>query len=84
MKSKDYERHLDPMLLELNKLPISVTCVRVPVMVGHAMTLFIKTFKPPSTREIAAALGGTDQLRLDDIPTPVAAAGLNALASRSM
>jgi aspartate-semialdehyde dehydrogenase len=62
-------------ILELPQLPVSATCVRVPVLVGHAESVWIETddaLTPDQARELLAAAPG---IRLEDFPSPVAAAG---------
>ena len=62
-------------ILELPELPISATCVRVPVMVGHAESVWIETdepLTPDRARELLAAAPG---IRVEDFPTPRDAVG---------
>ena len=62
-------------ILELRELPLSPTTVRVPVMVGHAESVWIETedhLSPEHARELLAAAPG---IRLEDVPTPGLAAG---------
>jgi aspartate-semialdehyde dehydrogenase len=62
-------------VLELPNLPVSATCVRVPVMVGHAESIWVETqeaLSPERTRELLAAAPG---IRLEDFPSPGSAAG---------
>ena len=62
-------------ILELPELAVSATCVRVPVLVGHAESVWIETedtLKPDQARELLAA---APSVRLEDFPNPVAAAG---------
>jgi aspartate-semialdehyde dehydrogenase len=62
-------------ILELPDLPVSATCVRVPVMVGHAESVWVETqevLSPERTRELLAAAPG---IRLEDFPSPGSAAG---------
>src|SRR6476469_4621563 len=57
-------------ILELPDLPVSATCVRVPVMVGHAESVWVETqeaLSPERTRELLAAAPG---IRLEDFPSP--------------
>ena len=35
-------------ILELPELPVSANCVRVPVLVGHAETVWVETEEPLS------------------------------------
>jgi aspartate-semialdehyde dehydrogenase len=64
-------------ILELPDLPISPTCVRVPVMVGHAETVWIETEKPLPADEAKTLLGSAPGIRLEDFPTPGMAAGID-------
>jgi len=62
-------------ILELPQLPVSATCVRVPVLVGHAESVWIETddtLAPDQARELLAA---APSVRLEDFPSPVSAAG---------
>ena len=62
-------------ILELPQLPVSATCVRVPVLVGHAESVWIETddaLTPDQARELLAA---APSVRLEDFPSPVAATG---------
>jgi aspartate-semialdehyde dehydrogenase len=62
-------------ILELPQLPVSATCVRVPVLVGHAESVWIETddkLPPDQARELLAA---SPSVRLEDFPSPVSAAG---------
>jgi aspartate-semialdehyde dehydrogenase len=62
-------------ILELPDLPISATCVRVPVLVGHAEAVWVETVEPLSPEDAAKILGGLPGIRLTDFPTPGEAAG---------
>ena len=62
-------------ILELPDLPVSATCVRVPVLVGHAEAVWLETAEPLSAEQAATILGGAPGLRLEQFPTPGAAAG---------
>ena len=62
-------------ILELPALPISATCVRVPVLVGHAEAVWLETEEPLSPEQATAILGAAPGLRLDQFPTPGRAAG---------
>jgi aspartate-semialdehyde dehydrogenase len=62
-------------ILELPELPVSATCVRVPVMIGHAEAVWVDLEQPlgaDAAREVLAAAPG---LRIEDFPTPGKAAG---------
>jgi aspartate-semialdehyde dehydrogenase len=57
-------------ILELPELPISATCVRVPVLVGHAEAVWVETEAPLSVDEARDLLERAPGLRLLDFPTP--------------
>jgi aspartate-semialdehyde dehydrogenase len=62
-------------ILELPDVPIQATCVRVPVMVGHAEAVWVEfedELTPERAREI---LGAAPSVQLDDFPSPGKAAG---------
>jgi aspartate-semialdehyde dehydrogenase len=60
-------------ILELPELPISASCMRVPVMVGHAESVWVETEEPLAANRARELLGAA--LTLDDFPTPGRAAG---------
>jgi len=62
-------------ILELPDLPVSCTCVRVPVYTGHSLSLnleFERQISPDQAREVLATAPGVS---LADVPTPLLAAG---------
>jgi aspartate-semialdehyde dehydrogenase len=62
-------------IMELPDLPLQATCVRVPVMVGHAEAVWIETedeLTPERARELLAAAAS---VRVEDFPSPGKAAG---------
>jgi aspartate-semialdehyde dehydrogenase len=62
-------------ILELPELPVSATCVRVPVPVGHAESVWLETeepLEPARARELLAAAGS---VRVKDFPSPRGAVG---------
>jgi aspartate-semialdehyde dehydrogenase len=61
-------------ILELPKLPISATTVRVPVLVGHAEAVWLETERPLAPEEAVELLGAAPSVRVVDVPTPGAAA----------
>ena len=64
-------------IMELPDLPLSANCIRVPVMIGHAETVWIETedrLSPEDAREI---LGGAPSVRLEDFPSPGKARGID-------
>jgi aspartate-semialdehyde dehydrogenase len=62
-------------ILELPELPISATCVRVPVMVGHAEAVWIETEEPLAPERARELLGAAPSVRVEEFPTPGMAAG---------
>ena len=62
-------------IMELPDLPVQATCVRVPVMVGHAEAVWIETEQPLSPERAQALLGAAPSVRLEDVPSPGKAAG---------
>jgi aspartate-semialdehyde dehydrogenase len=57
-------------ILELPELPISATCVRVPVLVGHAEAVWIETERPLSAGEASEVLARAPGIRVEEFPTP--------------
>jgi aspartate-semialdehyde dehydrogenase len=62
-------------VLELPELPFSATCVRVPVLIGHAEAVWVETEEPLSADDARVLLSDAPGLKLEDFPTPRAAAG---------
>ena len=62
-------------ILELPALPVSATCVRVPVMVGHAEAVWLETREPISAEDATSILAGAPGITLEPFPTPGGAAG---------
>jgi len=65
-------------IMELPDLPVSATCVRVPVMVGHSEAIWVELEQPLEPDEAAELLRGAPSVRVVDLPafpTPAAAAG---------
>ncbi len=61
-------------ILELPALPVSASCVRVPVLVGHAEAVWVETEEPLSAEQATAILGDAPGVRLEQFPTPGLAA----------
>jgi aspartate-semialdehyde dehydrogenase len=62
-------------ILEIADLKVSGTCVRVPVFTGHSLQInarFARAISPQRAREI---LGAAPGVTLEQIPTPLKAAG---------
>jgi aspartate-semialdehyde dehydrogenase len=62
-------------IMELPDLPIQATCVRVPVLVGHAEAVWIETEDDLTAEQAKAILGAAPSVRLDEFPSPAKAAG---------
>ena len=62
-------------ILELPELPVSATCVRVPVLISHSESVWIETEEPLEPHDVRELLAGAPSVRLEDFPTPRAAAG---------
>jgi aspartate-semialdehyde dehydrogenase len=61
-------------ILEQPDLPLSATTVRVPVLVGHAQSVWIETEEPLSPEQAETLLSAAPSVRLVERPTPLAAA----------
>jgi aspartate-semialdehyde dehydrogenase len=55
-------------ILELPALPVSASCVRVPVMVGHAEAVWVETEEPLSAADARRILSDAPGLRVEDVP----------------
>jgi aspartate-semialdehyde dehydrogenase len=64
-------------ILELPELPISATCVRVPVVVGHAESVWIETEAPLAPAEAERILAEAPGLRLEKVPAHGDAIGID-------
>jgi aspartate-semialdehyde dehydrogenase len=62
-------------ILEDESIGIAVTCVRVPVRIGHSEAVNIQTREPLSAAEAVRLLADTPGVALEDVPTPLRAAG---------
>jgi aspartate-semialdehyde dehydrogenase len=62
-------------ILELPELPLSATCVRVPVLVGHSQAIWVELEERLSAEEAKAVLSRAPGVRIVDLPTPKDAAG---------
>jgi aspartate-semialdehyde dehydrogenase len=64
-------------IMELPDLPIQATCVRVPVMVGHAEAIWIETEEPLSAERARELLGAAPSVRLEEFPSPGKSRGID-------
>jgi aspartate-semialdehyde dehydrogenase len=62
-------------IMELPELPIQATCVRVPVMVGHAEAVWIETEDELTPERATEILGSAPSVHLEQFPSPGKAAG---------
>ncbi len=62
-------------ILTLPDLPLHATCVRVPVLVGHAQAVWVETQEPLSPADAREVLSEASTIELADFPTPKQAAG---------
>jgi aspartate-semialdehyde dehydrogenase len=62
-------------ILGLPELPLHATCVRVPVLVGHAQAVWLETEQALSPEEARDVLAAAPHIALADLPTPKDAAG---------
>lgn len=62
-------------ILELPELPLQATCVRVPVLVGHAQAVWVETQQRLTPDQARKILGDAPHVTLADFPTPGEAAG---------
>ena len=54
---------------------VTATCVRVPVLVGHAQAIWVETEQALTPDEARSLLGSAPHIALEDFPTPGSAAG---------
>jgi aspartate-semialdehyde dehydrogenase len=64
-------------IMELPELPVSATCVRVPVLVGHSEAVWIETEDELTAEQARAILTKAPSVRVDDFPSPGKAAGID-------
>ena len=64
-------------ILELPELPFSATCVRVPVLIGHAEAVWIELEEQLSADDAQRLLSDAPGIRVEDFPTPRAAVGID-------
>jgi aspartate-semialdehyde dehydrogenase len=64
-------------ILHIPDLRVAGTCVRVPVFTGHTMTVHAEFAEAITPAEATALLEGTPGVKVVDVPTPLAAAGID-------
>ena len=62
-------------ILGLPDLPVSGTCVRVPVYTGHSLSINAEFARPLSVERATEVLASAPGVVLSDVPTPLDAAG---------
>jgi len=62
-------------ILDIPDLPVSGTCVRVPVFTGHSLSLNAEFARPLSVERATEVLAAAPGVELSDVPTPLQAAG---------
>jgi len=68
-------RHESRKILGIPDLAVSCTCVRVPVYTGHSVSLNVEFERPLAPERARELLRRAPGVVLDDIPTPLGAAG---------
>jgi aspartate-semialdehyde dehydrogenase len=64
-------------ILGIPDLLVSGTCVRVPVYTGHSLSINVEFARPISPARATEILSGASGVTLVDVPTPLAAAGVD-------
>ncbi len=64
-------------ILDIPDLAVSGTCVRVPVFTGHSLAINARFARPLSPERATELLATAPGVILDDIPTPIKAAGID-------
>ena len=62
-------------ILELPELPLSATCARVPVLIGHSQAVWVETEEPLSPGRAREVLEAAPAVRVTERPTAREAAG---------
>ncbi len=74
--SEEYKlREETRKILGLPDLPLHASCMRVPVLVGHAQAVWVETVEPLSPEDARTVLAGASHIVLADMPTPGQVAG---------
>ena len=64
-------------ILGIPELKVAGTCVRIPVFTGHTLTIHAEFDKAITPDEARRLLGDAPGVKLVDVPTPLAAAGVD-------
>lgn len=68
-------RHESRKILSIPDLLVSGTCVRVPVFTGHSLSINAEFERPITPGRARELLAGAPGVQLEDVPTPLKAAG---------
>ncbi|MEU6603254.1 aspartate-semialdehyde dehydrogenase [Streptomyces flaveolus] len=68
-------RHETRKILDIPGLPVSTTCVRVPVFTGHCLQINARFARPISVALAYELLAQAPAVEISDVPTPLKAAG---------
>jgi len=66
-------------ILEIPGLPVSGTCVRVPVFTGHSLSMNVEFERALSVEAAMALLAAAPGVVVCDVPSPLAATGQDAV-----
>jgi aspartate-semialdehyde dehydrogenase len=78
--SEEYKlREETRKILSLPELPLHASCMRVPVLVGHAQAVWVETVEPLTPQAAAAALAGAPHVTVVEAPTPGQVAGTDVV-----
>jgi aspartate-semialdehyde dehydrogenase len=64
-------------ILDIPDLAVSGTCVRVPVFTGHSLSINAEFARPLSVARATELLRDAAGVKLADVPTPLAASGID-------
>ena len=64
-------------ILGIPELAVSGTCVRVPVYTGHSLSMNVEFSQPLSVARATEILSAAPGVTMVDVPTPLAAAGVD-------
>lgn len=70
-------RHESRKILGIPDLAVSGTCVRVPVFTGHSLSINAEFARPLSPQRARELLDRAPGVKVVDVPTPLAAAGVD-------
>src|SRR5690606_21208030 len=64
-------RHESRKILGIPELAVAGTCVRVPVLTGHAVAIHAEFERPLSAEQARELLAGAPGVVLEDVPSPL-------------